>query len=252
MNSDHAERRTLGVLHLRSERFLLVPRGSDVAGEHLSFPDRERARLFLASLAAEPGNREVLRAAVERMRGVPSGFGGRPDEGEWAPLTEALARHSLEAVRLIVHPISPIEITTTGKLTLSEVSWGETSGIYPSSQNVTKPDRWDAAKLVELLKARSALTDVATRNSHVRKAKPGLGYIDQLMRPYHCLENFPQHDPEIDVDVKWFYLSAALDKPLSHPGTSGTVIVKTYGPFFNAGGGDAEHGDCYLHFYRLA
>jgi hypothetical protein len=30
------------------------------------------------------------------------------------------------------------------------------------------------------------------------------------------------------------------------------VIAKTYGPFFNSGGGDVNRGDVYLHFYRLA
>jgi hypothetical protein len=251
MNSDHAERRALRVLHLHSDRYVLAPRGSDVAGEHLDFADRERARLFLASLAREPGNEEVLRAAVERLRGVPSAFGGRPDEGEWGPLSEALARHSIEAVRLVVHPVSPVEITTTGKLTLSEVSWGETSSIYPSSEHMLKPDKWDPAKLDDLLEARGALTDVATRNHHVRRAKPGQGYVDQLMRPYHCMENFPQRPREIDEHVNWFYLSALPNAPISHPGTSGTSIVKTYGPFHNAGGGDADPGPIYLHFYKL-
>ncbi len=239
------------VLHRGADRFLLVTRGADAGGEHLELPDRERARLFLAQLAAEPGNQEILRAAARSLHGVPAGFGGRPDEGEWAPLCDALARHTLEVVRLIDHAISPCEITTTGKLTLSEVSWGETSGLYPSSLHLYKPDLWDPAKLFELLKARAALTDVAIRNSHVRKAKPGPGHIDQLMRPYHSIENFPAKDPEITEDVKWFYLSAQPHAPVSHPGTTGTSIAKSYGPFFNTGGGDAEHGDCYLHFYRL-
>ena len=239
------------VLHKGSDRYLLVSRGADACGEHLSFPDRERARLFLAQLAAEPGNREILRAAAKHAGGVPSGFGGRPDEGEWAPLTEALARHSLEVVRLIVHPVAPIEIITTGTLTLSEVSWGETSGIYPSSLYLYQPDRWDPAKLFDLLKARAAVTNVATRNHDVRRAKPGAGNIDQLMRPYHCTENFPARDAEIDERVKWFFLSSDARSPISHPGTSGTEIARSYGPFFNNGGGDADRGDCYLHFYRL-
>jgi hypothetical protein len=239
------------VLHKGSDRFLLVSRASDACGERLSFPDRERARAFVASLAAEPGNREVLRAAVKRAGGVPAGFGGRPDEGEWAPLVEALARNTLEVVRLIDHTVSPCEITTTGQLTLSEVSWGETAGLYPSSLHLYQPDRWDPARLFELLKARGAVTDVSHRNKDVRKAKPSAGHIDQLMRPYHCQENFPGKDAEIDEHVKWFYLSSEPHTPVAHPGTSGTIIAKSYGPFYNSGGGDAGRGDCYLHFYKL-
>lgn len=239
------------VLHQGSDRYLILPRGNDTCGEHITFADRERARSFLSDLAAEPGNREVLRVLVKRAGGVPAGFGGRPDEGEWAPLTEALARHALEVVRLIDHTVSPCEITTTGKLTLSEVSWGETSGLYPSSLHVYQPDLWDQAKLFDLLKARAAVTDVAIRNHQVRKAKPSAGHIDQLMRPYHSIENFPGKDHEIDEHVKWFYLSAEPHTPIGHPGTSGTVIAKSYGPFFNIGGGDAGRGDCYLHFYRM-
>jgi hypothetical protein len=239
------------VLHRGADRYLLVSRGADACGEPIDLADRERARLFLATLAAEPGNREILRAASRGLPGVPAAFGGRPDEGEYAPLTEALARRSLEVVRLIDHAIGPCEITTTGEMVLSEVSWGETSGLYPTSLHLYQPDLWDHTKLFDLLKARAAITDVATRNSHVRRAKPGPGRIEQMMRPYHCIENFPAKDPEIDERVKWFYLSAFPNAPLGHPGTTGTVIAKSYGPFYNIGGGDAGRGDCWLHFYRL-
>lgn len=239
------------VLHRGSVRLLLLRRGSDVAGERLHVPDREAARALVASLAAEPGNREVLRAAAQHAGGgVPSGFGGRPDEDAWAPLTEALARGSLELARLIDHPISPTPITTTGKLTLSEASWGETSGLCPTRDNLHRPDRWDPVKLCDLLRARAAVTDVANRNRDVRRARPGPGHLDQLMRPYHCLENFPARDREIDEGVRWFHLSSNPRAPVSHPGTAQTVIARTYGPFHDLGGGP-QQGDCYLHFYRL-
>jgi hypothetical protein len=240
------------VLHRGSERYVFVPQGADVTGERLKFPDRESARVLLTRLAAEAGNRELLRAAVKEIQGgVPKGFGGRPDENEWAPLSEGLARRSIYLVRLIDHPIAPFNVTTTGKLTLSEVSWGETSGIYPSRESLYKPDKWDQEKMCELLRARAAVNDVAKRNSDVRKAKPGPGSIEQMMRPYHCIENFPDRDKEIDDEVKWFYLSSFSDKPLSHPGTTKTVIAKTYGPFHNIGGGDVPRGDVYLYFYKL-
>ncbi len=244
-----------GVLHRGSERYVIAARGSAPNGERLRFPDRELARAFIASLAAEPGNRELLRAAAAGApsAGVPRGFGNRPDEAEWAPLTEALARGSLDVVRMIDHPISPCTVTTTGTLTLSEVSWGETSGIYPTRENLYKPDRWDQEKMCELLRARAAVDDVAKRNSHVRKAKPGSGNIERMMRPYHCIENFPAPDKEIDVEVKWFYLSSFPDKPITHPGASQEmVIAKTYGPFHNTGGGDVARGDVWLHFYKIA
>lgn len=241
-------------LHRGSSRYLLVPRGERVSGEHLRFPDRELARTFLASLAAEPGNRELLRAARGSVSlAAPKGFGGRPDEDENAPLAEALSRGTIEVVRLLDHPVAPFTIRTTGQLTLSEVSWGETSGIYPTRDHLYKPDKWDQAKLGELLRARAAVTDVAKRNSHVRKAKPGPGNIEQMMRPYHAIENFPVRDVEIDEEVKWFYLSAFPDKPLTHPGASQQmVIAKSYGPFHNIGGGDVPKGEVYLHFYKLA
>jgi hypothetical protein len=241
------------VLHRGSERYVLVPRGSKAPGAVVPFADRQTARAFLANLAAEPGNREVLRAAVKALGGaVPSGFGGRPDEDAWAPLTEALARGSLEALRLIDHPVTLFPITTTGKLTLSEVSWGETSSIYPTAAHLYRPDQWDQGKLGDLLKARAAVTDVATRNSDVRRASPSAGRIDQLMRPYHCIENFPKLDPEIDRTVKWFFLSANAATPAAHPKTTGTKLVKSYGPFHNVGGGDVTTSTVYLLFYNLA
>lgn len=248
------------VLHRGSDRYVIVPRGTRVNGERVRLPDRELARRFVADLAADAQNRALLRAVVSggalgaaAGAGVASRFGGKPDEGEWAPLTEGVARGALEVIRLIDHPVSPVTITTTGTLTLSEVSWGETSGIYPSRENLYKPDRWDQEKLAELLKARAAVTDVATRNSHVRKAKPGSNAIEQMMRPYHCVENFPALDREIDEGVRWFYLSSFSDKPTTHPGASQQmVIAKTYGPFHNIGGGDVQRGDVWLHFYRLA
>ena len=53
---------------------------------------------------------------------------------------------------------SATTIVQTG--TLSTVSWGETSGIYPTQDNKYDPLKWDAAKLAELLKARSAINEI--------------------------------------------------------------------------------------------
>lgn len=136
--------------------------------------------------------------------------------------------------------------------TLSEVSWGETSGIYPIKSYLYQPAKWDQAKTCELLKARGAIQEVGSRGESVHKAKPGSGKIEQILKPYHFTENFPAVDSEIkDAGVKWFYLSSTENKPDVHPGTTGTERVKTYGSFYNSGGGDVAVGDVYIHFYRL-
>lgn len=242
------------VLHVGADRYVLIARGADLAGERVRFPQRDLARSFVSKLSSDPQNKETLREAV-KLAGetVPKSEGGRPDEGESAPLVDAIARGSVEIVRIIDHPVSPITVRTTGTLTLSEVSWGETSGIYPSRENLYRPDKWDQEKMALLLRARAAVTDVAKRNSDVRKAKPSDGKIDQLLKPYHCIENFPVLDKEIGADVCWFYLSTFSDKPTTHPGAARKMeIAKSYGPFFNTGGGDVPKGTVYLHFYKLA
>ena len=138
------------------------------------------------------------------------------------------------------------------KGTLSEVSWGETSGLYPTKDNKYTPDKWDTGKTCELLRMRGAVHTVGQRGESVHKAKPGDGEIEKKLKPYHFIENFLSRDPEItDPNVKWFYLGAKPDKPDTHPGTTGTTRVKTYGSFYNIGGGDVPKGDVYIHFYKL-
>lgn len=145
-------------------------------------------------------------------------------------------------------PACPVIATGT----LSETSWGETSGLYPTKDNKYDPTKWDPAKTCELLKARGAVHTVGGRGQRVHKAKPGSGAIEQKLKPYHFVENFPAVDAEIaDPQVKWFYLSTQADKPDVHPGTTGTELVKSYGSFHNSGGGDVKAGDVWIHFYRL-
>jgi hypothetical protein len=164
--------------------------------------------------------------------------------------------------------------------TLSEASWGETCGIYPLSQNITSPllppalrslfwdyvafgissptkdnlydpNKWDKVKTCELLKARAGIELVSTRNTVVRKARPSNGNLEKILKPYHYIENFPLVDTEIsDNSVKWFYISKDADKPAVHPWVTGTVMVKSYGPFYNVGGGDVPRGNVYIHFYK--
>ncbi len=139
--------------------------------------------------------------------------------------------------------------------TLSEVSWGETSGLYPSSNDKYQPDKWDAGKTCDLLKARRAIYEVSQRGQKTHKGKPNASdKIEQMLKKYHFVENFPVADVEInDAEVKWFYLSNDKNKPSQHPslGSKANSIVKTYGPFYNNGGGDVGKGDTYIHFYKL-
>ena len=146
-------------------------------------------------------------------------------------------------------PACPVKDTGT----LSEVSWGETSGLYPSADNKYQPAKWDAAKTCELLKLRGAVHAVGQRGQSVHKGKPkDKDPIEQLLKKYHLVENFPALDSEIsDTEVKWFFLSSEADKPEVHPGTTGTTKVKTYGNFHNVGGGDVKKGDVWVHFYKL-
>ena len=146
-------------------------------------------------------------------------------------------------------PACPVK--TTG--TLSEVSWGETSGLYPSNQNKFQPEKWDQTKTCELLKMRGAIHAVGQRGQSVHKSKPKESDpIEQKLKVYHLTENFPAIDTEIsDTEVKWFYLSSFADKPDVHPGTTGTMRVKGYGKFYNIGGGDVDPGDVWVHFYKL-
>ncbi|MGB9941326.1 PKD domain-containing protein [Methanosarcina sp.] len=141
--------------------------------------------------------------------------------------------------------------TIKNKGTVSTVSWGETSSIYPTQNNLYKPSKWDQTKTCELLKARAGIQLVSTRNSNVRTASPGNTYIDNILKPYHYFENFPSVDSKIsDSKVKWFYISTYANKPTVHPGVKGSKLVKSYGPFYNVGGGDVPKGDVYINFYK--
>jgi hypothetical protein len=139
-----------------------------------------------------------------------------------------------------------------GTGTLSDVSWGETAGLYPSKENRYQPDKWDAAKTCELLAARGAVDIVGGRGERVQRAQPGEGAIEQKLKPYHLKENFPPASAEIaDLRVKWFYLSNSINVPV-HPGARNSELVKTYGSFYNNGGGDVPAGATYIHFYRFS
>jgi hypothetical protein len=75
-----------------------------------------------------------------------------------------------------------------------------------------------------------------------------------MLAAYHLTDNFPDVDSEIsgDKDVKYFYLST--DKNATTPSISSKYWnqekVKSYGPFYSIGGGDAGSGAIYIHFYK--
>jgi hypothetical protein len=140
----------------------------------------------------------------------------------------------------------------TDKGTLSEVSWGETSGLYPAAKPLYNPAGWDQAKLCELLACRAAVHAVGGRGQKVHRSKPRSGdKIEQMLAKYHYTENFPSVDAAVaDAGVKWFYLSSAAATPAAHPSVPDSVMVKSYGSFHNVGGGDVAKGDTWVHFYK--
>jgi len=166
--------------------------------------------------------------------------GPEPDDNTEAKSVEPVSKPG-------VTPACPISATGT----VSKISWGETSGIYPANSHKFQPEKWDAAKTCELLKMRGAVHAVGQRGEKVHTGTPKTSDpIEQKLTPYHFIENFPPLDPEIeDAQVKWFYLSTSSEH--AHTGIQGGEKVKTYGKFYNIGGGDVPSGDIYVHFYRL-
>jgi RHS repeat-associated protein len=154
-----------------------------------------------------------------------------------------------------------VKINADNKGNISQASWGETQGVYPT-KNTTNPtakerydpSNWDASKTKDLLEARANIDFIAeNRNDHLRKDNPDLN--DPLIKELassHLKDNFPEVAPEIkdNKDVKFFFLSA--DKDAKHTGIGpgwDQKIVKSYGPFYNIGGGDVPKGAMYINFY---
>ncbi|HUP43077.1 MAG TPA: DUF4157 domain-containing protein [Thermoanaerobaculia bacterium] len=200
--------------------------------------------------AGEEREADAASAAVAQDRparvsaGSPSHVALQKDEGPEKPKEPAKPAKEKEKGSA---PSCPVQSTGT----LSEVSWGETSGLYPSSKNKYDPSKWDAAKTCELLRMRGAVHAVGQRGERVHKGKPKENdSIEQKLKSYHLVENFPALDPQIkDAGVKWFYLSPSAES--SHPGIKGEQRVKSYGKFYNIGGGDVARGDVYVHFFNL-
>ena len=142
--------------------------------------------------------------------------------------------------------------------TLSEVSWGESSSIYPTKnmtptkQEMYYPDNWDQAKSCELLKARGAMDAVAQRGEKVDRGRPNLkNQTEARVTPYHLSENFPSLDPEIaNPEVKWFFHDP--EPTAAHTGINPQTQqrVKAYGPFYNSFAGEVPKGPVYILFYK--
>ena len=102
--------------------------------------------------------------------------------------------------------------------------------------------------------ARSAIDYIGeNRNSDVHSDSPDLGdKTEKTLAAYHLKDNIGYIAPEIlnDPSVKYFYLSN--NKNAKTPAISSNFtqeIVKTYGPFYNNGGGDVPKGAVYILFY---
>lgn len=137
---------------------------------------------------------------------------------------------------------------------IGKVSWGETSGLYPtiSNKNLYQVGKWGAPIVYELLKARAAIEVVGGRGEKVQTYTPNLNdNIQKMLATYHLKSNLPPADGEIEDNskVKYFYLDAKYDK--RHTALNNTQkIIKSYGPFYNIGGGDVARGKCYVIFYE--
>ena len=241
-----------GRLIYRGQAYRLVSRAEARRGQYGSevyCNGHEDISSLLRKLARDPSNLAVMRRAIPRLSA---------DQSTAAQLlTDALCLtvegiQPLTLVRELVPLLPPCKVTIEGAKTLSEVSWGETQGVYPTSANLFRPDKWDVRRLCQLLKARAAVHDVAKRNSRVHRNSVFKNQLERRLRPYHCTENFPTLDAEITPEVKWFYLSSLAHGPAAHPGLGQpSQIAKSYGPFHAIGGGDAGKGPIYIHFYEL-
>ncbi len=160
-------------------------------------------------------------------------------------------------------------VNEKNKKNISKSSYGETAGLYPvktgkdkngkeikpKNKDLFNPNSWDADLLKQLLKARAAINLLAARGASLHTDSPDLNDpIEKLLAAYHLTDNLPEVDSEIkdDKDVMFFYLSS--DKNKKTPSISSKywdqTTVKTYGPFYSIGGGDAGTGAIYLLFYK--
>lgn len=144
---------------------------------------------------------------------------------------------------------------------LSAVSWGETQGIYPTksmkpkSSDLYNPKNWDAEKTKSLLEARAGIKYIyENRNNKAHTDDININSpTEKILAPYHLNDNLPKPANEItsNENVKYFFLGSSPNT--KHTGINSKYwnqeVVKSYGPFYNSGGGDAKKGAIYINFY---
>lgn len=157
--------------------------------------------------------------------------------------------------------LSPV--TAKNKDNVSSVSWGETQGVYPTKNTVNPsnsekydPTQWDEGKIQELLEARAGI-DFIFNNRNDAAHTDGIDLnnpIENKLAPYHLKDNMPNVASEIkdNENVSFFLLADTPDA--KHTSISSRywnqVAVKSYGPFYNDGGGDAKKGQIFIIFYE--
>ncbi|PLK42095.1 hypothetical protein C0V77_22670 [Emticicia sp. TH156] len=154
-------------------------------------------------------------------------------------------------------------VTPTNKGNVSKVSWGETSGIYPTKtlnpteKELNDPTKWDMNKVQQLMEARASIDYIynnVNKDAHTNDID-AVGK-DKLLAPYHLKDNFPEVPKQIKDLVKgrgFFYLASKAD--VKTPSISDKywdqTIVKSYGPFTIEGEGMLQKVKFILFFIVL-
>ena len=177
--------------------------------------------------------------------------------GAFRPFVQRQGPEALSTTEGQLLPAPPCPVSADG--TLSEVSWGESSSIYPTKnmtptdQELYHPENWDTDKTCELLKARGAMHAIAQRGEKVRTGTPNPNEPAEVRtKPYHLTENFPPLDPKIaDPEVKWFFhdptptaVHTGINRETQQP-------VKSYGPFYNSYAKVVPKGPVHIIFYKV-
>ncbi len=234
-------------------------------GKPICFNGHEEASAFLRKLSRDENNEPRLRRFMHQLAEQRVDVWRTP----LSRLCAVLARRRDLKVVEAHHPwLATNNIRTNGQLTVSRASWHATASLYPSSAHPHRPDKWRASALTQLLKARAAIDLYAPSSLAVEGSGQFSSAIERMLKPYHCTENFPPVDVEVDASIKHFRLSLIAHEP-HHPDIPDARLAKTYGPFFHfeqrlqrdagmqtAAGGQTittpiNGGSVYIHFYRI-
>ncbi len=154
------------------------------------------------------------------------------------PIEYNLIEIDADGIQRCLNNINIIEATESNIENISEVSWGETEGLYPvlSSNEKYNLDKWIKKSTLNLLKARAAIDLIYnTRNSYCETKSPDLSNnLINKLAAYHLTDNFPTVDLEImnNNNVSYFYMDSNPNH--EHTAINQTQrIVKRYGPFYD-------------------